>query len=429
MSSSRRPAARVPRHSRRIRRHGALRLVATVLVGALTFVGGGAFAVYTNFASNVGGGLDLEAMRTEAPVQPDPEDGPTTEAPPTDPRAGQAINIVLIGSDSRDGENLAIGGGEEGGARSDTTLLVHVAADRSRVEAVSIPRDLLTAIPACPLDQDNLERTSGRQSSAMFNSAFSTGAAQGDVHLGAYCTALTVEGLTGLTVDEYAVVDFAGFQRMVDTIGGVPMCIPEPIVDPRSDLDLAAGQQTLDGQQALGLARARKIAGSDGSDIQRIDRQQELLAAVVRQVLSKNVVTDIKPLLDFLDAVTDSLSVSSGLANLMNLAGLATSLGSVGAGGVTFVTMPFDYAGARVVENGLSEQLWERLRNDEPIVTPEPEPEPPVVADPGAPETPVEGEGDPGAQPPVEETPDPEPTETPTQDPWTVVRGTDETIC
>lgn len=405
-----------------------LRLVATVLVGALTFVGGGAFAVYTNFASNVGGGLDIDALRSDAPQDPEQTAAPEDEKA-ADPRAGQALNILLLGSDSREGdENQAIGGGDETGARSDTTLLMHIPADRSRVEAVSIPRDLLTDIPACPRAADDLGDTYASQSDVMFNGAFSKGSSQGDVHMGAYCTLLTVENLTGLTVDEYAVVDFAGFQRMVDAIGGVPMCIPEPIVDPRSDLDLAAGQQTLNGQQALGLARARKIAGSDGSDIQRIDRQQELLAAVARQVLSKNLVTDLRALLSFFDAVTDSLSVSTGLASPMNLAGLATSLGSVGASGITFVTMPFDYAGARVVENDLSEQLWDRLRTDEPIVTPAP----PIVADPAT-EAPPAGEEttDPAAETPAVETPAPEetPAETPATDPWTVVTGTDQAVC
>ncbi len=423
MPPTRPRATRVPRHSRRIRRHGLLRLVATVVIGALTFVGGGAFAVYTNFASNVGGGLDIDALRSEAPPDPEQTAEPEDETA-VDPRAGQALNILLIGSDSREGdENQGIGGGDVGGARSDTTLLMHIPADRSRVEAVSIPRDLLTDIPACPRTADDLTDTYASERNAMFNKAFFNGSGQGDVHMGAYCTLLTVENLTGLTVDEYAVVDFSGFQRMVDSIGGVPMCIPEPIVDPRSDLDLAAGDQVLNGQQALGLARARKIAGSDGSDIQRIDRQQELLAAVARQVLSKNLVTDLPALLSFFDAVTDSLSVSTGLASPMNLAGLATSLGSVGASGITFVTMPFDYAGARVVENGLTEQLWDRLRNDEPIVTPEP----PIVADPGT-EAPPAGEetSDPEAEAPATEEP---PVETPAADPWTVVSGTDQAVC
>ncbi|PWD52103.1 transcriptional regulator [Serinibacter arcticus] len=404
-------------------------------MGALTFVGGGAFAVYRNFTGNVGGGLNVAEMREDAPVDPE-EPVETTEAP-ADPNAGQALNVLMIGSDSRGGENLAIGGGEEDGARSDTTLLAHIPADRSRIDVVSIPRDLLTDIPACPVDQADPDRTSSSRSNAMFNSAFSTGAQDGDVHLGAYCTLLTVEKLTGLQVDEYAVVDFVGFERMVDTIGGVPMCIPEPIVSKEADLDLAAGEQVLNGQQALGLARARKIAGSDGSDIQRIDRQQELLAAVMRQVLSQNLVTDLPKLIGFLDAVTDSLSVSQNLGNPMHLAGLATSLSSVGAGGITFVTMPFNYAGNRVVENDLTGQLWERLQQDLPITSEAPAPEAadPAAPDPAAPDPatdapdPAAGtETDPSAEPGVETTAPATPTEQPT-DPWNVVSGTDAAVC
>lgn len=390
--------------------------MATVVVGAMMFVGGGAVAVYHRLTTNIGGGLDLADFRPDD--VPDATEPPEEEsdAPPEDPKAGQPINILMLGSDSRSGENLAIGGGEEDGARSDTSLLAHIPADRSRVDIISIPRDLLVPVPACPLNQDDASQTSGARSEAMFNSAFATGAAGGDVHLGAICSALTVEQMTGLVVDEYAVVDFSGFERMVDTIGGVPMCIPEPIVDPLADLELTAGDQVLNGQQALGLARARKIAGSDGSDIQRIDRQQELLAAVARQVLSKNLVTDSYALVQFLDAVTESLSVSSGIGSPVSLAGLAMSLSGVGADGISFATMPFDYAGNRVKPNALSEDLWERLRTDQPITTPEP----PVVADPAAPVDP--------AAPTDPATETPEPTEEPSE-PWNVVSGTDAAVC
>lgn len=414
-----------------------MRTVACVLVGALTFVGTGAWALYHELTSNISSDYSLDDFRPTPTATPEPAE--TTDAPPVDPRAGQDLNIVLIGSDSRGGENAAFG--DEEGARSDTTILLHIPADRSRVEAISIPRDLLVDIPACQATADGA--MSSPKTQAMFNAAFSLGSDGGDVGLGAICTSLTIEQLTGLHIDDYVVVDFVGFERMVDSIGGIPMCIPEPIDDRWADLVLDAGQQTLNGHDALGLARARKTLG-DGSDISRIGRQQELLASLVRTVLAKDLVTDSYSLIQFLDAVTSSLTTSKGLGNPIQLAGLAMAVAPVGAGGVTFVTMPFDYAGNRVVANAQSEELWQRLRNDEPVNSAAAQTDgadattaAAGTGDAGAGATAGDGDatldgvgdgatgagaGDQGTDGGAE------PTDAPT-DPWTVVTGTDGPVC
>ena len=169
---------------------------------------------------------------------------------------------------------------EVDGQRSDTTIVVHISADRSRVEMVSIPRDSLVDIPSC-------KRSDGSESypqyNAMFNSAFSIGGQTGEVSDAAACTQKTVESLTGVYVDDFVVVNMAGFVNMIDALGGVPMCIEEDIASPKAHLDLlTAGYHVLDGTTALGYARARTGTGLNGSDTSRIGRQQELIAAVAQ---------------------------------------------------------------------------------------------------------------------------------------------------
>lgn len=345
-------------------------------------------------------------------------DRPTTEPTstgPVDESAGRALNILVMGSDVRSGENLAIGGAPDvQGMRSDTTLVVHIAADRSRADIISIPRDLLVDIPACALPDGSTSRV---QSDAMFNSAFATGGEGGQVEYAAACTINTVEQMTGVYIDDFVVVDFAGFTRMVDALGGIAMCIPEPVSDRYAGLDLEAGYQVLDGTDALSYARARKNVG-DGSDISRIGRQQLLLGAMVRQVLSKNLLTDLPALYAFLDAATESLTAGPTIGQIPNMVGLANSLRSVPAGGVSFVTVPFDYAGARVKPNADSATLWAAIAADQPIAPAAPE-TPSTTTEPTTPATTADA---------VEPSPAPSTSSQapPTSVPWDVITGEDE---
>ena len=372
MSSSTR-RTRPLRHSRRVRRHNWLRAGSCVLVGALAFTGTGAWAMYNELQGNINSGYDLDDLRAQSQSQePETAEPTTPQATPTpvDPKAGQAINILAIGSDDRTGENGDIGGYFEG-ARADTTLLVHISADRTRIDVVSIPRDLLADVPSCQYNDDgDMSRPQSAGTGdrgTRFNAAFATGGQSGDVGYGAVCAALTVEQMSGVTIDDFAVVDFVGFERMVDAIGGVPMTIAEPMNDDLANLHLEAGDQVLNGQQALALARARKSLG-DGSDIGRIDRQQELLTAMVTQLLTKrNLLTDTPGLIQFLDAVTSSLTTSKGLGDLWTIAGLATSLSGVSTENINFSTIPFDYSGNVVVQNDDADEVWQRLIADLPV--------------------------------------------------------------
>ena len=175
---------------------------------------------------------------------------------PTPPAAAKALNVLVIGLDARGG----------GPPRSDTLMLVHVPADRKKPQVVSIPRDVLVRIPAC-----------GRipaQRTTTVNAAFTLG--------GAACTLKTVESLTGVPVDQTVTVDFAGFKKVVDALGGIEITLPKAVDDQMSGLRLPPGRHLVNGTQALAYVRTRHGLG-DGSDLDRVKRQQQFLASMARK--------------------------------------------------------------------------------------------------------------------------------------------------
>lgn len=283
--------------------------------------------------------------------------GPDSSRPT---QANGAQNILVIGSDSRAGANSAYG--SSAGARSDTTILLHVARDRGSAVAVSLPRDAMVDVPACTLPD-------GRVTDpyfGMFNSAFEKG--------GTACTIRTVEALTDIRIDHFVVVDFAGFKKMVDAIGGVPVCLSAPVTDKDANLDLPAGRQTLDGEQALGYVRVRYALG-DGSDTARMGRQQDFLSSMVQQVESSGVLLNPTRLYPLLDAATSALTVDPGLNSLDKLYDLASSLSDMPSDRTTFLTAPrepyaYDHNRDQFKQPDAN-QLFEQLRNDQPVsVTP-----------------------------------------------------------
>lgn len=329
-----------------------------VVTGLALFATSAAAMTYRNLDSNI------EAHDIETLLGSDRPTNAVTAADPSDPNAGQALNILLVGVDDREGENARFGDAGQTGVRSDTVILAHISADRSRVELVSIPRDSWVDIPSCPLPDGSMTEPT----TFKFNQAFALGGATGDVSYGVACSIRTLEALTGVRIDGFVAVDFTGFIRMIDAIGGVPICVPEPIDDADAAIQLDAGYQVLDGEQALGFARARKTLG-DGSDTDRIGRQQDLLAATIHAVLDRDMLTDTGTLYRFLDAATASLTTSSELGSISALAGLAISLRDVRADDVTFVTVPWVNRGdgANVLWTDEADALWSAIAADEPV--------------------------------------------------------------
>jgi LCP family protein required for cell wall assembly len=247
-------------------------------------------------------------------------------------------DVLFIGSDSRAGGNQALGGGDVSGARSDTTMVFDSPADRRAGTEVSIPRDSMVQIPACASTGTGTSAGTGSTSGAtaaanfgMFNSAFAEG--------GAPCTVKTVESLTGLTLTHYIAIDFEGVVGVVNALGGVKVCVTQAIDDKDSGLNIPAGTTNLDGDQALAFVRLRHSVG-DGSDLERIGRQQYFLDRLENQVRAAGLITDPVKLYKVLDAATSSLTTDPGLGTVTDLYELAQTLNQIPDGKMNYVTVP-----------------------------------------------------------------------------------------
>ncbi|MFD7640286.1 LCP family protein [Kitasatospora sp. NPDC059795] len=273
-----------------------------------------------------------------------------------------SFNLLVLGSDSRAGANGNLAGGDTGDtARSDTAMVVHVNQSHTAASVVSIPRDTLVARPACT-GADGKAVPAAR--SAMYNSAFEVG--------GPACAVKTTEQLTGMRMDHFVEVDFAGFASLIDAIGGVDVTTTVPISDQDSGLHLAAGTHHLGGQQALAFVRTRHGVG-DGSDLGRIELQKEMVRAMLGRVRTLGLATDPVAMWNLGDKLTKSLTTDSDLASVSSLVGLAQTLKQIGPDQLTMVTLPVGYAPSdpnRVVPKSPdAQQLWAALRADQPVPT------------------------------------------------------------
>lgn len=266
------------------------------------------------------------------------------------------INVLVMGDDTRKGQGPRIGGATPG--LSDTTILLHLSADRKHAYGVSLPRDAMVKRPSCRtrsgMDQGGLTQ---------FNAAYAIG--------GPACTVKTVEHLTGVRIDHFVVIKFKGFRKMVDAIGGVKVCVPQPIDDNVGHIHLPAGTYDVTGEQALDYVRVRHSVGS-GSDIGRMKRQQTFIASMIAKVVSAGTLANPVRLYRFLNEATKSLITDQGFSHLSPLVSLGTSLKNIGLDNVKFITVPFQpYPpdANRVEWAPKANRLWKRIRFDKPIGT------------------------------------------------------------
>lgn len=333
------------------RRSRALRIAGLALAGALVLGVGSAGWAYWHLNDNIKS-VDIDnALGDNRPPEPVVTPSPSASAV----LPGEALNILLLGSDSRSGEeNQRLGGGDSSGARSDTAMVVHLDAGRTSATVVSIPRDTLVTRPSCP-------RPSGGSTAVAHNSMFNDAYAVG----GPACAVKTVESMTDVRMDHYIEIDFSGFAKLVDALGGVTVTTDEDIADDDSHLHLKAGTHHLDGTRALALARTRHGIG-DGSDLGRIGLQQKLVKALLDQIAAQDLLTDPAKLYRVADAVTAGLTTDTGLDSLGELTRLGQSVQGLSASAVRTVTMPVVRAPSdpnRVVaEEPKARKLWESLR-------------------------------------------------------------------
>ncbi len=360
-------------HERRAERHkdhkhpwlrrGGIAVAAALAVALVLGV-----VAYVKLTGNINR-LDITEALGDRPKLQATTDAETNLAP---------VNILVMGSDTREG----IGNSKYGsnnteygvaGARSDTNLVVHLSADRKSAVVVSIPRDSMTKAPRNCADKSwSVEEGVVRQ----WNANFTEG--------GPTCTIKTFEGLTGIYLDHFVVIDFRGFEKMVDALGGVTVCTPEPISDRDSKLTLPAGKTKVNGKQALGYVRVRKTVG-DGSDLGRINRQQAFLSSVVQQATSSSLLLRPDRLFRFLNATTQSMTTDDDLG-VGKMRDVAQSVARIGMDQIRFVTVPTRAYPAdtnRVEWSDAADLLWESLREDKPLPgqkpppgTPKPTPSP-----------------------------------------------------
>lgn len=326
-----------PRHRGRTPR--TRRIVKRVLIGlaVLSLVLSTAFVViYKKLEGNI--------ETIEGPDGPRPT--PVVKGP---------LNVLVMGSDTREGANGKGIGGDTPGL-SDTTMLLHLSDNRRYAYGVSLPRDAMVQRPACKKKNGSGTDPGGL---TQFNAAYAIG--------GAACTVKTVEQLTGVRVDHFVVIDFVGFRNMVNAIDGVTVCVPEEVNDTVGHISLPAGTYKMSGQQALDYVRVRHDIGAPTGDIGRMKRQQSFISAMIKKVVSAGTLANPVRLYNFLNAATSSLSTDAGFANLKKLASLGNSLKNIGLDKIQFITVPwqpYPEDPNRVEWAPQAETLWRLIKND-----------------------------------------------------------------
>lgn len=277
-------------------------------------------------------------------------------------------NYLLVGTDTRAGVNGAIGAGtleDAEGARADTVMLVNIPKDRSRVVVVSFPRDLDVTRPSCEgWDNDKGSYTGEKFQSAIgdkLNAVYALG--------GPKCITDTIRKMTGSMINHFIGIDFAGFEAMVNAIGGVEVCTNKPLIDDELGTVLeSSGKQKIDGATALNYVRARHVYGEERSDYDRINRQQRFLASLLRGALSSKVLFDLGTLNGFVNEFKKATWVDSVQTD--DLLTLGRSLQKMDAGAVTFLTIPT--AGTTSYGNEIPREsdikaIFSAIRNDQPL--------------------------------------------------------------
>ncbi|MEE4023509.1 LCP family protein [Gordonia sp. PKS22-38] len=246
-------------------------------------------------------------------------------------------NYLIVGTDTRAGQNARVGAGttdDAAGARSDTVILVNIPANRSRVVAVSFPRDLQVDRPDCR-QWDNDTGTYGAALPAAYDVKLNGVYADG----GPECLVSVITQMSGLNINRFIAMDFYGFEKVVKALGGVQVCSPTPLYDYELGQVLRKpGTSTLTGRRALNYVRARNIASEGNGDYGRIKRQQLFMSSLLRSTLSGNVLSNPNKLNSIVNTFIEYSFVDG--VDTQSLLNLAESMQGIEAGRVTFLTIP-----------------------------------------------------------------------------------------
>lgn len=324
-------------------RHGRLRspgLVGAVLrvlaIGlCVVLVAGVSLGViaYQRLASNVA---------TNTVVLP----GDTTTDIPTIGAYSGTVNLLLVGSDTRNGQKGHYGS-NPGSTLNDVNILIHISADHTKATVISIPRDLYVTRPECTNPSDTSQKLPGA-TGVKINSTLEYG--------GLGCVRDTVAALTGMSIPFAALITFDGVVEMSNAVGGVSVCVAAAINDDYTGLHLSKGEHTLQGVTALKFLRTRHGVG-DGSDVTRISSQQVFLSSLVRKIKSNATLTDVTKLYGLASAATQSMSLSSGLANVDTMVSIGRAVASIPLSQFLLVQYPTTLYGDGLVPNDTSAKV------------------------------------------------------------------------
>ncbi|MCT7356536.1 LCP family protein [Streptomyces sp. 15-116A] len=276
----------------------------------------------------------------------------------------EAIDILLIGTDRRTGKGNG-GYGDKGSAgHADTTILLHVAEDRSNATALSIPRDLIVDIPDCPTTREDGSGTVvPGQRGVRFNRSLGEGGRDPG------CTMRTVASVTGIKPDHFMMADFNAVKTLTAAVDGVTVCLEHPVDDRQSKLRLPSGESTVQGEDALAFVRTRHSFGNQG-DLDRIKAQQHFLAALMRKMVSGDTLTDPGRLLRLAEAATKALTVDTGIGKVSTLKDIALELRKVPTRNISFTTVPVRDNPAEtvkatvVLDESKAPALFDAIRDD-----------------------------------------------------------------
>ncbi|MGY5007350.1 LCP family protein [Streptomyces sp. 900105755] len=310
--------AAMRRAGKKPERRRALKIVGLLLGFVLVLGVGGASYAYWKLNGNIRSD-DLSANG---------KDGAGHEK--VDAFGRSPINILVIGSDARSSAaDCKLGGacGTAGGARADVEMIVHISADRSNATVMSIPRDLRTDWSGC---HDPGHPSMPAQINAAINSALNGGPG---------CSVVAVHQLTGIPIDHFMMIDFAGVVAMSNAVGGTPVCVSKNVYDPYSHLKLKQGPHILKGDAALEFVRTRHGFGDASDSRGRTDAQHIFLNALLNQMKSKGTLSSPEKMWGIANAATKALTVDNSLDSPNKLIDLALDLNKVPAGRITWATM------------------------------------------------------------------------------------------
>ena len=336
------------RRSRKRGRKRGLKIAAMVVTGAVVI--GGGYIGYTAWS------LDHN-IKHDSLYNGTSGNAGTEKA---DAFGRKPINLLVIGSDGRDNAaDCKIGGDCGPGANADVEMVVHISADRSNATVMSVPRDLVTQLPACT-DQKTGAHTNGGL--GMINSALAYGPG---------CSVAAIHQLTGITIDHFAMIDFSGVVNMSDAVGGVNVCVDNNVYDPYSHLKLSKGTHTLKGISALEFLRTRHGFGN-GGDLGRADAQHIFITQMINSLKSAKTFANPARMLSLATAATKALTFDDGLSSISSLLGLATDLNKVPTKRMTFTTMQTGAdptnANRLVIAPG-AQTLFNTIQNDQSLTT------------------------------------------------------------